>query len=187
MKLVKGLVIAFLLCLFVASAANVTDEPKKQKAKTVSLCEGCILGGVCVAEGVQKQEKVGGPLYYCGSDQEVGLVKDIGEVCTADYECEYYLCNDGYCDAKLEGEGTSNILISVFIGVMFILAIVVLFLFKFGASFKKISKEEKKMDQEQKKMPLWQTQIRGIKPGGPYKYRSEFDVLEKRMKEKLKK
>lgn len=163
------------------------EKPKGTPFKTVSLCDGCEIGGSCVEEGVQKQEKVGGPIYYCGPDQKVMLAKDIGEICMADYECQFYYCNNGYCDAKMEGEGTKGILIGVFIGVVVILLIVVFLMYKMGIGFKKITKAEEKMEKEQKKQAAWQTSVQGIKRGGPYKYRSEFDVLEKKMRERLRK
>jgi len=170
----------------VVEEEKVEEKVEKTLIKEVSICDGCIMGEVCIKEGVQKQESIGGPLYYCGADHKAELVKGIGELCMTDYECEYYYCNNGYCDAKMEGKNTTGILTGVFIGIILILLIVVFLLYKFGIMFKKVSKEEEKMEKEQKKKPLWETSVKGIKRGGPYKYRSEFDVLEKKMKEKFK-
>lgn len=184
MRFVKELFIAFLLCLVTVSAENITERTEARKVKTVSLCDGCMIGESCVAEGVQKQETLGGPLYYCGPNQKAELAKDVREICLADYECISYTCDEGYCDVKMKGEGISIILVGVLIGVVIILLIGVFLLFKLRAGVKKISEEEKKMEKEQKK-PAWGASIKGIKQK-PYRYRPEFDILEKKLK-KIKK
>lgn len=188
MKFAKEVLIVFFLCVFVVKVTDVTGIETgniSKSIKVVSLCEGCMIGETCVKEGIQKQESVGSPLYYCDVDHEAKLVKDIGELCMADYECEFYFCDNGYCNVKMEGEGASGILIGVLIGVVIILIIGVFLLYKLGIGFKKISKEEEKMEKEQKK-PLWKESVKGIKTGS-YRYRPEFDILEKKLKERLKK
>lgn len=176
MRLIKELLIAFLLCLAIVNAANITER----KVKTASICDGCMIGGSCVKEGVQKQETIGGPFYYCGPNRKADLAKDVGEICLADYECVSYMCDEGYCNVKMEGKGVSTILMSVLIGVIIILLIGVFLLFKLKSGVKKISEEEKKMEKEQKKKPLWEASVKGIKQK-PYRYRPEFDVLEKKL------
>lgn len=181
MRFVKGLILVllflFIACVVYAENVSIT---------TVSICDGCIIGDACVKEGVQRQESIRGPLYYCGPDHKAKLVKNIGDTCVTDYECIYYYCNNGYCDAAMEGENTNTILIFVLIGVVVVLILMGFLLYKFGLGVKKISKEEEKMEKEQKKSS-WESSVKGIKRGGPYKYRPEFDVLEKKFRERFKK
>jgi len=191
MKLVKEVIIAFLLCLVIVSAAdeagNETKVVKgKQTFKRISLCEGCMVGESCIEEGVQKRESIDSPLYYCGSDNKARPAKDVGGECVEDYECKSYFCDGGYCNVIMSGGSTNSILAVVFVGILAVMGGLAFLLFKLGIGFKKVSKEEEKMEKEQKKKPVWQESVKGIKPGA-YKYRPEYDALEKRMKEKLKK
>ena len=147
-----------------APPSSVVEVPIKK----VGLCEGCMIGGVCVVVGVQKQEKMAGPLYYCDVDGKVKLTKDVGDLCMVDYECEYYLCDGGYCNVVLEGEGINKILIAVSLGVVVILIIGAFLLFKLRKGFKKISEAEDRMDKEQKTVG---PNMRGIEPRARYSYK----------------
>jgi hypothetical protein len=163
-----------------------TEEVKKPSKTVVSICEGCIVGGSCIDAGVQKQEMIGGPIYYCDTDHKAKPAKDIGGVCVDDYECEYYFCDNGYCNVRLEGEGVSTIMIFIIIGLIIILGAGAVLLLKLRKGVKKIAKEEKKMKKEEKKLS-WPKRTKGIKPIAGYKYHPEFDTLEKKLKKWLKK
>lgn len=190
MKTIKIILVVFLLCIFLVSAENMTENETKKivgkpSIKTVSLCGGCMIGQSCVEEGVQKRETTEGPLYYCGPDHKAMPAKDNGEICSIDYECKSYICSEGYCSEEIIKE--SNTMLIVFlIGAILIVAIAVFLIFKLRAGFNKVSKEEKIIGKEQKKFPDWQTSVKGIKQGS-YKYKQKFDVLEKKLKEKFKK
>ena len=133
---------------------------------------------------MQKQEEINGQIYYCGANHKTGVVKEIGKVCVADYECESYHCNNGFCNTKLQGEGIHGILIGVFTAVVIILLAGVFLLYKISIGFKKIAKEEKKMEKEQKNI----FGRKGFKiKQQPYRYRPEFDILEKKLKKSFKK
>ena len=165
MRFVKSLIIVFLFCLVIVTAANTTETPRKQDIKMISLCDGCVIGDSCVQEGVQKKKSIGGPSYYCGPDGEIGVVKDIGEACMMDYECAFYYCHDGLCDAKVEEGNLKGILLAVFIAIVIIFAIVIFFIFRVGGAFSKISKDEEKMEKENKKRRLfWRENIWDTKP-----------------------
>lgn len=184
MRLVKEVLLIFLVCSFLVSAVeNETVVKGKPVVKKISLCEGCMIGDTCIGVGTQKRETVNSPLYYCGPDQKGFPAKDIGEICSEDYECVSYICMKGLCNAELE-EGSRGILIAVLVGVIVILGLFALLLFKLGIGVKKISEEEQKMEKLQKK-PSWQASVQGIKPG-KYRYRPEYDVLEKKLRQKFK-
>jgi len=169
---------------------EVVEEPKveekKQTIKTVSLCQGCMIGGSCVEVGVQKQKSLGGMIYYCNAEYVAQPVKSIGELCVSDYECEFFFCDNGVCNAIMEEQGLDKILIGVLVGVIVVLGGLIFLLYKFGIGFKKIEKEEEKIEKKEKNKPMWQPSTKDIKQR-PYDYKPKFDVLEKKLGKTFKK
>lgn len=171
---------------------EVKEEPKKTLRKVISLCDGCMIGNTCVKEGSQKAKELGGSIYYCSSDLTVEVVKDVSESCSADYECESYLCDDGLCNVVMESGNTPTILTGVLIALVIILIIGAYFIVKIGIGVKKIGEAEDKIDKgQQPKKPLFSFKKQEPKKLSeqqkPYQYRAKYDPLEKKMKAKFNK
>ncbi len=186
----KKIVLLFVLLLVLQSvsaednetADNQSVEPQTQKPGAGVCDPDCRIGDSCVEEGVQKQE--GDVLYYCGYGNKAFPAKADDEVCSADYECMSYDCKDGYCGPLVAAEPedteepiwASVVIVVVIFGVAFLL-------FKFGLKSKGVSKAEKK---KAEKKEAWEESVKGIKQSH-YTYKPELDVLERKLKEKLKK
>lgn len=146
--------------------------------KEVSLCDGCMMDDICLEVGAQKQTMGGGPTFYCGSDKELERVKVEGELCSQDYECFSYICENQEC--VKESTGGINFKLFVFIGIGVVALGLGFLLLKFFLGYKKIAKEEKKMDREDSRQGRFKFQ----RPR--YEYKPEYDELEQELKESLK-
>lgn len=60
---------------------------------SLALCEGCLLGNKCISIGEQRLTQEGGYEVYCSPDQILEKAKELGEPCSADYECKSYYCD----------------------------------------------------------------------------------------------
>lgn len=123
----------------------------------VNLCDGCVIGKFCIAVGVQKQEELGSPLYYCDTDYNVKLVKDIGGSCMLDYECQHYFCDKGYCNARMDKKYSSKIMPLIVVFLIILLGVGLIFVYKIRGSLGKLAKEEKKMEKEDRKILGYET------------------------------
>lgn len=187
-KIIASLFVLLFVLQFVSAEDNETVEepenqsvePQTQKPITDVCYPDCRIGDSCVEEGVQKQE--GDVLYYCGYDNKAFPVKADGEVCSADYECESYNCKDGYCSSLVAEEPEEKESIWVSVVVVAVIIGAALLLLKFGLKSKEVTKTEKK---KMEKKETWAEEVKGVKPSR-YTYRPELDVLEKKLKEKLK-
>lgn len=153
---------------------------KVAEIKEVSLCDGCMMDDICLDIGSQKQTMEGGPMFYCSSEKSLEKVKLKGESCKNDYECLSYTCLDNKCVVEQTEEGI-NLKLFAFIVIGFVAAGLGFFIFKFILGYEKITKDEKKMEKEdlKKRKGLGFERYK-------YRYKPEYDTLEKELKESLK-
>jgi len=127
-------------------------------------CDGCLTENECLDVGDHKHYE--DTFYYCDSDSEMKPVKELGESCDKDYECDYYFCNKGACNKLVEGYSSRWILIGVLIFLKFIFGIVLFFVYRSYRMLKKLSKEEAKMIKEES---FWMRKIEAIEKKIPFK------------------
>lgn len=151
--------------------------------KEVSLCDGCLTdSNICLEIGTQKQETENGPMLYCSADKKLENAKEAGESCDNNYACLTYNCEGQVCTEKIEEKGV-NFKLIIIIGIIVILLIGMVFVaLKLLSSSKKIVKEETETRKEE---GFEKTELNV--PEYKYKYKPELDVLEKKLKESLKK
>lgn len=155
--------------------------PVKTSQPIVSLCEGCLTDDTnnpCLEVGNQKQE-ADGTTFYCSSSKKLEMAKEAGENCNNDYECLDYTCSEGVCFEELEEENglkTSQTLLIT--GAVILFGVLTLLAFKLLNTKKTVVKEEKKTEKKG-------FEVQEPKQKYSYKYRPEFDVLEKKLKESL--
>lgn len=147
--------------------------------KEVSLCDGCLVDRTCLEIGTQRQESEGTALLYCSSGKKLETAKEAGENCNNDYECLTYTCNEGICFGGQEEETgiKSSQIILILVVVIFAGGLTFLAL-KFLNTKKAVVKEEKKIEKKG-------FEIQEPEQKYSYKYKPEFDVLEKKLKESL--
>jgi hypothetical protein len=164
---------------------NKTEVTKKTTEKyskpVVSLCEGCSTGDAdnpCIEVGTQKQE-TDGTTFYCSSGKKLETAKEAGENCNNDYECLTYTCNEGLCFEEPEEEtGIKTSQILLILGAVILIGGLAFLALRFLNTKKDVVKEEKKVEKKG-------FEIQEPEQKYSYKYRPEFDVLEKKLKESL--
>jgi len=141
--------------------------------------EGCLVDNECLEIGIQRQESAGTTLLYCSANKKMETVKDLGENCNNDYECLAYTCDEGVCFEELEEDtGIKTSQIMLILGVVILFGGLAFFVLKFLNTKKDVVKEEKKVEKKG-------FEIQEPEQKYSYKYRPEFDVLEKKLKESL--
>lgn len=81
-------------------------------------------------------------MFYCGMDEKIGWVKNLGESCNRNYECFSYLCKDNICSDKPKEDKNDYKLAIIFGGIVFFTGLAFL-IFKLFSSNKTTKKEEK--------------------------------------------
>ncbi|MDP2906830.1 MAG: hypothetical protein Q8O03_02720, partial [Nanoarchaeota archaeon] len=148
----------------------------------VSLCEGCSTDDAdnpCLEVGTQKQE-ADGTTFYCSSGKKLETAKEAGENCINDYECLTYTCNEGVCFEEQEEEtGIKTSQILLIFGAVILFGGLAFLALKLLNTKKAVVKGEKKIEKKG-------FEIQEPEQKYSYRYRPEFDVLEKKLKESLK-
>ena len=158
--------------------ANYKSTCGKKKVQEVSLCDGCLVEGTCMEIGTQKEDPSRGLTSYCSTNKQLETAKEVDEGCEYDYECLTYSCEDNLCVQPIEEESTNYGFVLV-IGGIILVAILVFVALKLLPATKKAHEEKKGLKKEEifeRKTNL---------PEYKYKYRPEFDVLEKKLRESL--
>ncbi|MBM3200067.1 hypothetical protein FJZ53_03945 [Candidatus Woesearchaeota archaeon] len=157
---------------------------KKIASKEVGLCDGCIMDGTCLKVGDQKRSLKADAMYYCGPEKRLETVKLEGDSCTENYECINFNCLSGVCASLGKEEETGSGLGMKLILVIFAAVIVLgglAFLLRNSIKIKPSQKAEEPKKETQKFKFTEE-----INPAqSRYKYRPEFDALEKKMKDSL--
>ncbi len=170
---------------------SIGKKNKNQTNKTIklaSLCDGCIIGGKCIKKGVQRIDPSDSVLYYCDFYNTVNIAKGLGDLCNSDYECKSFSCSNGFCsELKPAGEDTdSTYNFSILLALIAFFLIAGIISVRFYLQNKQKKEEKEKLEKQKKKKKDFIDDFGNIKQS-PYKYRPEFDVLEKELKTKLKK